>query len=184
MATPTSRRRKPVDPETTLFRPGSISKLFTWTAVMQQVERGKLDLDADVNTYLDFKIPPGPAGEPLTIARHHDPHAGVRRGDQGTDHGEPGPAHAARRHGEDAGLPDRIFKAGTMPAYSNYATALAGYIVERISGLSFDDYLDQNIFRAARHGAFIVPPAVAEGARWPPCRRATRMTPPSPRATS
>ncbi|MBL8266654.1 serine hydrolase, partial [Steroidobacter sp.] len=49
--------RKPVDPELTLFRPGSISKLFTWTAVMQQVEQGKLDLDADVNQYLDFKIP-------------------------------------------------------------------------------------------------------------------------------
>ena len=48
----------PVDPEHTLFRPGSVSKLFTWTAVMQQVERGKLDLDADVNQYLDFKIPP------------------------------------------------------------------------------------------------------------------------------
>ena len=40
---------KPVDPETTLFRPGSTSKLFTWTAVMQLVEQGKLDLDTDVN---------------------------------------------------------------------------------------------------------------------------------------
>jgi CubicO group peptidase (beta-lactamase class C family) len=50
-------RRIPVDPETTLFRTGSVSKLTTWTAVMQLVEQGKLDLDADVNTYLDFKIP-------------------------------------------------------------------------------------------------------------------------------
>ena len=72
-------KKQPVDPEATLFRPGSVSKLFTWTAVMQQVERGKLDLDADVNQYLDFKIPPGPDGEPLTTARHHDPHAGFRR---------------------------------------------------------------------------------------------------------
>jgi CubicO group peptidase (beta-lactamase class C family) len=44
----------PVDPETTLFRMGSASKLFAWTAVMQLAEQGKLDLDADVNTYLDF----------------------------------------------------------------------------------------------------------------------------------
>ena len=51
------KSNKPVDPVRTLFRPGSISKLFTWTAVMQQVEAGKLDLDADVNTYLDFRIP-------------------------------------------------------------------------------------------------------------------------------
>ena len=60
-------KKQPVDPEATLFRPGSVSKLFTWTAVMQQVERGKLDLDADVNQYLDFKIPPGPDGEPLRL---------------------------------------------------------------------------------------------------------------------
>ena len=59
-----SRRRS--IPKTTLFRPGSVSKLFTWTAVMQLVEQGKLDLDADVNTYLDFKIPPY-QGKPVTL---------------------------------------------------------------------------------------------------------------------
>ena len=48
---------KPVDPETTMFRTGSVSKLTTWTAVMQLVEQGKLDLDADVNGYLDFADP-------------------------------------------------------------------------------------------------------------------------------
>ena len=52
------KTRKAPSPETTLFRPGSTSKLFTWTAVMQQVEQGKLDLDKDVNEYLDFTIPP------------------------------------------------------------------------------------------------------------------------------
>ena len=50
-------KKKPVSPDSTLFRPGSISKLFTWTSVMQLVEQGKLDLDRDVNDYLDFKIP-------------------------------------------------------------------------------------------------------------------------------
>jgi len=43
-------KKKPVSPDGTLFRPGSISKLFTWTAVMQLVEQGKLDLDRDVNS--------------------------------------------------------------------------------------------------------------------------------------
>jgi CubicO group peptidase (beta-lactamase class C family) len=47
----------PVDPEQTVFRIGSAGKLFTWTAVMQLVEQGKLDLDANINTYLDFHIP-------------------------------------------------------------------------------------------------------------------------------
>jgi len=60
------QKKEPVSPETTLFRPGSISKLFTWTAVMQQVEQGKLDLDREVNDYLDFKIPPA-FGKPITL---------------------------------------------------------------------------------------------------------------------
>jgi CubicO group peptidase (beta-lactamase class C family) len=59
-------KRKKVDPATTLFRPGSISKLFTWTALMQQVEQGKVDLNADVNKYIDFTIPPF-EGKPVTV---------------------------------------------------------------------------------------------------------------------
>src|SRR5215212_10076235 len=47
----------PVDPEQTIFRIGSVGKVFTWTAVMQLVEQGRLDLDEDINTYLDFRIP-------------------------------------------------------------------------------------------------------------------------------
>ena len=68
------KRKKPVDPDLTLFRPGSVSKLFTWTAVMQLVEQGKLDLDKDVNTYLDFKIPAA-FGKPITLrnAMTHTP---------------------------------------------------------------------------------------------------------------
>src|ERR1700679_3526317 len=58
--------RRPVDPGTTFFRPGSVSKLFTWTAVMQQVELGRIDLDQDINAYLDFKIPPF-HGRPITM---------------------------------------------------------------------------------------------------------------------
>ncbi|MBD3813840.1 MAG: serine hydrolase, partial [Betaproteobacteria bacterium] len=59
-------KRRPVDPARTLFRPGSVSKLITWTAVMQQVEAGKIDLDQDVNAYLDFRIPPY-RGKPVTM---------------------------------------------------------------------------------------------------------------------
>jgi hypothetical protein len=59
-------KKTKVDPKTTLFRPGSVSKLFTWTALMQQVEQGKVDLNADVNKYIDFKIPPY-EGKPITV---------------------------------------------------------------------------------------------------------------------
>jgi CubicO group peptidase (beta-lactamase class C family) len=60
------QKKTPVTVDATLFRPGSISKLFTWTAVMQLVEQGKLDLDRDINEYLDFKIPPK-FGKPITL---------------------------------------------------------------------------------------------------------------------
>ena len=60
-------KRTPVDPKLTLFRPGSVSKLLTWTAVMQLVEQGKIDLDADVNRYLDFQDSGRPKGKPITM---------------------------------------------------------------------------------------------------------------------
>jgi CubicO group peptidase (beta-lactamase class C family) len=138
-------KRTPVDPETTLFRPGSVSKLFTWTAVMQLVEQRKLDLDADVNKYLDFEIPPGPDGEPITLRNIMTHTPGFEEAVKELITDDPSLlvpiGESVKRW-----IPNRIFKAGTMPAYSNYATALAGYIVERSSGLSFDDYVEQNIF--------------------------------------
>jgi CubicO group peptidase (beta-lactamase class C family) len=60
------KNKKRVVAEETLFRPGSVSKLFTWTAVMQLVEQGKLDLGKDVNEYLDFKIPTA-FGQPISL---------------------------------------------------------------------------------------------------------------------
>lgn len=137
-------RRKPVDPDKTLFRPGSVSKLFTWTAVMQQVEQGKIDLDKDVNTYLDFKIPARADG-PITM-RHlltHTP--GFDESARGNFSSDPKfvveLSETMKRP-----VPARIFKAGSTPAYSNYGTALAGYIVQRVSGMPFDDYLDAHVF--------------------------------------
>lgn len=136
--------RAPVDPEATLFRPGSVSKLFTWTAVMQLVEQGKLDLDADVNQYLDFEMP-AYAGTPVTLRQIMTHTAGFEEQIRGlitarTD--EIVPLGDALKHW----IPERIHAPGTTPAYSNYATALAGYIVERVSGEPFDDYIDRHIF--------------------------------------
>ena len=69
-------RRVPVDAYNTLFRPGSISKLFTWIAVLQMEEQGKLDLDTDVNEYLTrFKVKDTWEGQPVTM-RHIMTHRG------------------------------------------------------------------------------------------------------------
>jgi CubicO group peptidase (beta-lactamase class C family) len=134
-------RKTPMDPSATVIRPGSISKLFTWTAVMQLVERGTLDLDADINGYLDFTVPPL-AGEPITLRNIMTHTSGFEEAFKGLDTDTtPAPlADYVRAH-----LPHRIYPPGKIPAYSNYATALAGYIVERMSHEPFDVYIDRHI---------------------------------------
>ena len=149
--------RKPVDAETTLFRPGSVSKLFTWTAVMQLVEQGKLDLDRDVNTYLDFTIPPY-QGKPVTmrnIMTHTSGMEEVIRGLIANTEKDLAPLDATLKHW----IPERVYAPGSTPAYSNYATALAGYIVERLSGEPFDVYVERHILQPLdmRHSSFSQP---------------------------
>ncbi len=138
-------KKAPVTVDATLFRPGSISKLFTWTAVMQLVERGKLDLDQDINKYLDFTIPPK-FGKPITLRNimTHTPGFEEQIKDLITDDGSP--SATLKQHLSEH-IPDRIFPPGTVPAYSNYGAALAGYIVERVSGRPFNDYVTENIFK-------------------------------------
>jgi CubicO group peptidase (beta-lactamase class C family) len=139
--------RRSVDPETTLFKQASVSKTITWTAVMQMVEAGKIDLDTDINAYLDFKIPPY-AGKPVTMRNLMTHTAGfdeVQRGLNSYDIKDiPTLAVAMKRQ-----VPARIYAPGSTPAYSNYGTALAGYIVERVSGMPFDNYVEQRIFAPA-----------------------------------
>jgi len=138
-------KRTPVSPDGTLFRPGSISKLFNWTSIMQQVEQGKLDLDRDVNEYLDFKIPPT-YPQPITLRNIMTHTPGFEETIQ-----ELFVANASQLKPLDAYLkehmPARIFPPGTTPAYSNYATALAGYILQRVSGEPFDSYIEHHIFQ-------------------------------------
>jgi CubicO group peptidase (beta-lactamase class C family) len=132
-----------VDPEKTTFLLGSLSKVFTWTAVMQLVEQGQLDLDADVNRYLDFRIPDTfPA--PITLRDPMDHTSGFE--DRKFGQLSPGPSPSAPLGTWVKGnLPARILPPGRFSAYGNYNAALAGYVVERVSDLRFDDYVDQRI---------------------------------------
>ena len=137
-------RRIPVDPARTGFRLGSVSKLITATAVMQLVEEGKLDLDRDVNDYLDFRLDsPWPA--PITL-RHLLTHsAGFANVLKGLGYVDPAIvvplAEHARRY-----QPPVEYPPGTTPAYSNYGFVLSGYLIQRIAGMPFEQYLAQRIF--------------------------------------
>ncbi|MDJ0657221.1 MAG: serine hydrolase domain-containing protein [Xanthomonadales bacterium] len=135
-----------VDPAKTLFRPGSVSKLFTWVAVMQLYEQGKLDLDADVNQYLETFQIDDTYDNPVTL-RHILTHtAGFEDGGLGYLIIEDQDriislADAMKRY-----QPARVNPPGAQTSYSNYATALAGLIVANISGMSFEEYIKVNIF--------------------------------------
>ena len=138
-------KRIRVDPDATLFRPGSVSKLLTWTAVMQQVERGNIKLDEDINIYLDFVIPPF-KGRPITMRNLMTHTAGFQDSLKDllvTNSVSPRPLGQFLKRQ----IPERIFPPGEVPAYSNYGTALAGYIVQRVSGKTFDDYIERKIFK-------------------------------------
>ncbi|HEY0762668.1 MAG TPA: serine hydrolase domain-containing protein [Pyrinomonadaceae bacterium] len=150
------KNNKPVSAQDTLFRPGSISKLFTWTAIMQLYEQGKLDLDRDINEYLDYKIPDA-FGKPITLKNvmTHTPGFEEQVKDLITQNsGAPNLGQYLKTH-----IPTRIYPPGTVPAYSNYATSVAGYIVERVSGKPFDQYVAENIFKPLNmtHSSFTQP---------------------------
>src|ERR1041385_5793077 len=149
-------KKKPVSAQDTLFRPGSISKLFTWTAIMQLYEQGKLDLDRNVNDYLDFKIPDA-FGKPITLKdiMTHTPGFEEQVKDLfREDATKLNLGEYLKTH-----IPARIYPPGTVPAYSNYATAVAGYIVERVSGRPFDQYVAENILKPLNmtHSTFAQP---------------------------
>ncbi|HET6564430.1 MAG TPA: serine hydrolase domain-containing protein, partial [Xanthomonadales bacterium] len=136
----------PVDPYTTLFRPGSVSKLFTWVAVMQLKEQGKLDLDTDVNTYLEsFKIK-DTFDQPITL-RHILTHtSGFEDGAVGYLIIDDPERIMPLAESMEKYQPLRVNPPGEQTAYSNYATAIAGLIVANISGLKFEDYIEKHIF--------------------------------------
>ena len=152
------KTRAPVIPDKTEFRPGSVSKLFTWTAVMQLVEQHKLDLDADINTYLDFKVPEK-FGKPITLRNIMTHSSGFE--ETVTDlflqkANQLYPLHDYLVNH----MPARIYPPGKVVAYSNYATTIAGYIVQRVSGEPFDQYIANHIFKplGMDHSSFTQPP--------------------------
>ena len=137
--------RRPVDPDETLFRLASVTKLFTWVALMQLVERGEVELHGDVNRYLDLRIPetfPDPV-TPFHLLTHT---AGL----------EEELRDLFARSPDDMvplgqwlrmNFPQRVRPPGTFSSYSNHGTALAGYLVEQVSGLSWEAYLETHLLQ-------------------------------------
>jgi CubicO group peptidase (beta-lactamase class C family) len=152
-----------VDPEKTIFRVGSISKLFVATAIMQLVEQGKLDLNEDINTYLvTFKIP-SPPKNPLTL-KHLLTHTA------GFDDLILNESTLDVKERMDLGeylkdrLPELVMESGQVTSYSNYSYDLAGYIVESVSGMPFHAYIKENILSPLEmnHSSFMPLPELMQ----------------------
>ncbi|MDO4258378.1 MAG: serine hydrolase domain-containing protein [Actinomycetaceae bacterium] len=136
-----SGEAKAVDPEETLFRVASISKIPTSIAVMQLVEDGKIDLDADINTYIDIPIQrrfdsPITVRHLLTHTAGFEEHKGEGTGKESFD----------LEVGVMTEPPEQVYEPGTTPAYSNYGMNALGLIVQKVSGQRFEDYVKTQIF--------------------------------------
>lgn len=140
-------KRTPIDAGSSVLLLGSVAKLFVWTAVMQLVEAGRLDLDADVNRYLRgvFSVP-ATYPQPITL-RHLMMHtAGFEEGGpsyvtEATLSGAESVRDSLARH-----MPRRVRPPGEVSSYSNYGVELAGFIVEQASGQPFALYAQRHIF--------------------------------------
>ncbi len=139
--------RLPMDTENTVFEWGSISKTFIWVSVMQLKEEGKIDLHADIRSYL-------PEGflknlhydKPVTMLHLMNHTAGFE--EQLLDlryfeNDEELPLSEVL----SAYQPEQVFLPGEVSAYSNWGAALAAFVVERVSGQSYKEYVKEHILK-------------------------------------
>ena len=150
-------KKTPVDPDITMFRLASISKLFTWVSVMQLAEQGKLDIDTDVNKYLDFQIAPA-FDKPITLRNLMTHTGGFEEETRDIIYVEPNRTTTLADFLKQ-NQPRRMFPPGQIPAYSNYGVGLAGYIVQRVAAEPFEQYVSEHIFQplGMKHSSFNEP---------------------------
>lgn len=132
--------------EHTVFEWGSVSKILIWISVLQLVEKGKMDLETNIEAYLpDDFLSKSKIEKPITM--HHLMHHTAGFDDSYTDLMVQSPAQKKTlRTVLEAADIKQVFSPGDLVAYSNYGSGLAAYIVEEISGLDYREYVRKNIF--------------------------------------
>jgi CubicO group peptidase (beta-lactamase class C family) len=155
-------RERPVVPESTIWRVGSISKVFTATAAMQLVDRDSIELDAPVSRYVHRVTIPSTDPDPVTVRQLLDHTAGfdeIRPGTQAPTRDEVLPLPAFLE-----GRLVRVRPPGRTIAYSTYGITLAGEMIEEVSGIPFESFLAQNIWEplGMTRSSITVPSALQE----------------------
>lgn len=134
-----------VSPDSTVFRVGSLSKTVTAAAALQLVEAGRIDLDTDVNTYLQQVEVPERFGQPVTLFQLLTHTAGFNEalfGQHAWSRADWRPLGDFLAHS----LPPRSLPPGDVISYNDFGSSLAGLVVEDASGLPFAEYVKRNIF--------------------------------------
>jgi CubicO group peptidase (beta-lactamase class C family) len=145
-------------PESTIWRVGSISKIFTATGVMQLVDRGVVELDAPIDRYLRRVAIPPTYPDPVTVRQLLTHTAGfdeVRPGTQAPTRGDLLPLDQFLN-----GRLVRVRPPGTTTAYSTYGITIAGAMIEEVSGVSYENFLQRNIWNPlemSRSGIDLLP---------------------------
>ena len=138
------KESKPVNPDSTIFRIGSITKTFTATALLQLKDRNLIDLNKDVNHYLKSVKVPETYKKPVTASNLLTHSAGFDE------------LKGRVVYKKEQQIPLKLFldgklvrlrEPGTVPAYSTYGIALAGLLVEDISRLTLEEYMKKNIWK-------------------------------------
>jgi CubicO group peptidase (beta-lactamase class C family) len=157
-----------VDPERTLFRVGSVTKVFTAAAAIQLAEAGRLDLHRDVREYLP-DIPLASGATTHQLLTHT---AGLLERFAGAATRVPEHRQLLSDHLQRF-TPAQVTPPGTAYSYSNYNYALAGLVVERLSGQTYETYMRDRVFSPLKMSATVVQPArselsmeVANGYQW------------------
>lgn len=164
------RTHRPADAET-VYRVGSVSKLFTDLGVMQLVERGEVDLDAPVARYLPDFAPRNSSGKAITLRQLMSHYSGLVReppsGHYFDDRGTSLAATVASLNGTST-----VYPPATRRKYSNAGIAVVGYVLERRSGEPFAQYLRRSVLQplGLSASAFEPDPALvrrlAQGEMW------------------
>ena len=156
---------RPVVADITLFRIGSVSKTFIWTAVTMLVERGQIDLDADVNSYLKSVRVAQAFGKPVTMRHLMHHRAGFEDSIRVFSVSDDDPRTLAELLAQHQ--PARVFAPGMRTSYSNWGAGLAAQVVADVSGQAYDDFLQAEILNplGMRATTFIAPAKMDEGTR-------------------
>lgn len=138
-----------VDPDQTVFRIASVSKIFTATAIMQLVEQGKISLQDNIEKHLGGYKVVNPFGKPVTIEMLLTHTTGFEVREPTADNFTNDPAKQPRSLKEQVMLdfPPVVREPGTSYMYDNFASRLQGYIVEQVSGEPFETYMQRHIFK-------------------------------------